>query len=143
VRIGQRDSDHIILEILRRQYPESNDFWDGNWLVAHVEIRGGGVRGRFETEIRTEEIAEFLAALARLERTPDATAGLKPIEPTISIEIARDKGEGYVARCEAGRASASPRPPSFSIRFGSEELPRLVRELDEIMREYPVVGKKR
>lgn len=142
MRIGSPESDHIRFQILRRQYPGSRDYWDGNWLATRVQIRGGGVRGRLDTEIHAEDFSTFLAALERMETEPSATATLKPLETVIRVDVARAKDGLLVASCEATPSPKANRHLYFTIRFDDQNLVRIINELGQIVRDYPIVGKK-
>jgi hypothetical protein len=74
---------------LGRELPNSEDYWDGNWLViyAHVEAPGAriDVHGPW---LRTDEIERFLEQLEALNRDLKGNAELACMEPTLNVKVA-------------------------------------------------------
>lgn len=70
------------------QFPYSEDRWDGNWLNATAICSEGGasvlVRGNF---IRTDEIAEWLSAVEKLEVDLASEAKLSCMEPNLAVTL--------------------------------------------------------
>lgn len=72
-----------------REFPGSDDYWDGNWIDvvafvdapgAHVEIRG--------PYLRSDELAAFREQLAALYSDLKGTADLDCIEPALKVRVA-------------------------------------------------------
>ena len=57
--LGRTSSDYLSLRVRRRSNPESQDYWDGNWLNARVEVSVGGFRGAYRANLRAEEFLVF------------------------------------------------------------------------------------
>jgi len=70
------------------QFRDSEDRWDGNWLSATAICSEGGasvlVRGNF---IRTDEIAEWLSAVEKLELNFTGEARLPCMEPNLAVTL--------------------------------------------------------
>jgi hypothetical protein len=79
------------LWVLGRQFPEANDFWDGNWLNVQARVQAPGAsveaRGAF---VRAPEIAKFVEELEALNSNLVGEAVLCCIEPTLRIVIRGD-----------------------------------------------------
>jgi hypothetical protein len=73
---------------LSRQFPESEDFWDGNWLdvIVRVEASGAFVEVRRPC-LRTDEVEAFADQLTLLYRELRGTAELACIEPHVSVKM--------------------------------------------------------
>jgi hypothetical protein len=81
----------LSLWVLGRQFPEAQDFWDGNWLNVQARVQAAGAsveaRGAF---VRTTEIAKFVEELEVLNANLVGEAALRCLEPTLRIVIRGD-----------------------------------------------------
>lgn len=78
-----------------RQFPNSNDFWDGNWLNISAYCGESGanvyVNGPL---VHLSEIEEWLKLCQDLNQKLDGTATLKFTEPNLIFKIELEKGSG-------------------------------------------------
>ena len=44
--IGEDDAEYLNVKITGRSHA-AQDYWDGNWVNADIEIDAGGFRGRY------------------------------------------------------------------------------------------------
>src|SRR5258706_15894151 len=91
ILIGSEESDHLLIEPTRREWPETADYWDGNWLYALVRIRTGAFRAENEAQLRTDELTAFGPRLAMLYECPSGTATFETMDNWVRIAIT---GEG-------------------------------------------------
>lgn len=63
--VGHRETQRVTLEVLGRERPDDEDYWDGNWLVVDVHIRVGGFIGHAVANLRTDELAQFRQSVGR------------------------------------------------------------------------------
>src|SRR5262245_54781798 len=71
-----------------REFPQANDYWDGNWLqtVAYCSYPGAKVwtEGPF---LRIDEIERFVAECELLDRTLSGEAVLNCLEPYLKVHL--------------------------------------------------------
>jgi hypothetical protein len=79
------------LWVYGRQFPDANDYWDGNWLNvrARVEARGALVEAQ-GTFVRAPELADFAKQLEILHATLVDEAVLNCLEPNLQVAIRGD-----------------------------------------------------
>jgi hypothetical protein len=79
------------LWVFGRQFPDANDYWDGNWLNvrARVEAPGAFVEAQ-GTFVRAPELANFAKQLETLHATLVGEAALRCIEPNLQVTIRGD-----------------------------------------------------
>lgn len=142
VIIGCDGGSVLRITLLGRSHPDTNDFWDGNWIRAAVEAKVGGFHGSVNGEARADELAQFLDQLARLQETLQGTAEFETMEGWLSIRITGD-GRGHmeircVIRDEPGIGN------TLNCTFASDQTftRTTVVQLAEISRAFPVVGKR-
>jgi hypothetical protein len=132
----------IEITILKRNFPELEDFWDSNWLSAALEIKIPGFHVTFPFELRTDEIESFLDDLLKMNKTLKGKAILSSLEGFIHFE-------GRVNRTGTISWEAEVKYPlkdgvELTFTYSSDQsfLPKLILELQQVMMKYPVVGKQ-
>jgi hypothetical protein len=79
------------LWVLGRQFPDANDFWDGNWLNVRARMQApGALVEAGGAIIRTPEVAKFASELEPLHAELTGEAALRCIEPNLAIVIRCD-----------------------------------------------------
>jgi hypothetical protein len=71
-----------------REFEQSDDFWDGNWLKVRARVEAPG--SYVETVgpwVRSDELARFSDQLTTLVRDLKGTAELDCIEPMLSAKV--------------------------------------------------------
>ena len=140
-RIGRSDSEYLNVQITGRSHPGSQDYWDGNWVNADIEIDAGSFRGRYGAYLRAEELKDFRDALARLYSFDSKEAKFETMEGQLIIRVTGNGLGHFVAECEALDQAGICNRLIFSLEFDQTEIPEMLKGLDVVAREYPVIGK--
>ena len=76
-----------------REFPNSTDYWDGNWLrvTACCAYPGSSVRVHGPI-VHLGEIAELLRECECLYETLQGTAGLRCLEPNLRVQLTAKTG---------------------------------------------------
>jgi hypothetical protein len=78
----------LSLWALEWQFPESHDFWDGNWLNIRASVEAHGAFVEISGPwLRNDELAAFREQLAKLERDLTGEAELHCIEPALNVKV--------------------------------------------------------
>ena len=56
---------------ISREFPQSDDYWDGNWLVSPITVRVKDFAAKVAAGLRAEEIRRFRLELEQLEQAVD------------------------------------------------------------------------
>jgi hypothetical protein len=125
------------LWVLGRQFPDAQDFWDGNWLnvIADCELN----RARVAIEgpyLHLSELETWRNELEEIDRKLSGTASVGHIEPNLRVVVQAKK----LGQLEV-ELDITPENVSQSHRFTFEldqtYLPRLISGLNKILRKYP------
>ena len=124
-----------------RQFPEANDFDDGNWLhiTAHCGMSGASIwiQGAI---VMVTDIARFGDQCAAMLRGDSSSATLDPFEPELklSLEVAGRLGQ-IRARVEI---TPDPLAQFHKMEFEIDQsyLPSIIKQCAAILQEYPVRG---
>lgn len=127
--------------IIGRQFPNSNDYWDANWLnvVAHCGTAGASVwiRGPI---IHLREIDHWLATTKEIQKTLTGEAKLDCIEPNLSVTLEAAK-LGHITM----RVSITPdhmtQTHLFQFDIDQTYLGSLISQCSAALQEYPMLGK--
>jgi hypothetical protein len=140
LRIGRPDDDHVIIGPTRREFPDSPDFWDGNWFYATVRISAGAFDGEYEALLRTTDFVSFRDALKQLHQVLRGHASFETIEDWITIRIEGDGRGHFDAECEAKDAPGIANRLMFTLAFDQTDIPDMLKSLNAICESFPVVG---
>lgn len=142
--VGQLGRNHLIVQATRRLYPLCADYYDGNWIEAHIEITAGSFRGTLTASLRAEEFANFRDELVLLGSIATATrAHFSSLEEWLKVEVEREGPGNYVARCAVSDQPGTGNELKFNVSFNHTEMPAILRSLDKIIEEFPVLGERR
>src|SRR6188474_1709349 len=81
---------HIRIEVLRRERPDVEDYWDGNWVIARVGLRIHPWSGTYDATLRTEEFVSFREELEVMDRALEGEATFSPMEPWLELTLSMD-----------------------------------------------------
>lgn len=126
--------------VMGREFPDSTDYWDGNWLrvVTAVSDRGASVAVSGPI-LHLGEIVSWRDELIRFDKTLKGKARLTPLEPNLSIELTCDRLGHVEAECFITPDHLT-QSHSFTFDFDQSCLKSLIRECDTILHEFPIRG---
>jgi hypothetical protein len=121
-----------------RQFPDSLDFWDGNWLnvTAQCEARGANVSASGPI-LHLSELQDWFAASERLYQTLTGEATLKSIEPALQV-LLKAESWGHIAMT----VQITPDPMTQQYRFAFDVdqsyLPAFLSQCKAILTAHPI-----
>jgi hypothetical protein len=124
-----------------RQFPECDDYWDGNWLrvIAHYGAEGADVWTAGPI-VHLGDLVRWLQALEELNRNLTGQADLISLEPELSVKISVDILGQLLIEVEI-----TPNHMSQKHWFQSEAdqsyLPPLITGCRRILKNFPLRGK--
>lgn len=140
-RIGRELIEFLSLTVLRRSYSQCDDYWDGNWLTARINVAAGGFRGTVNANIRAEEIVDFHQQLAVLYSTLRGEAVFETIEAWLTMNVVGD-GRGHLRfDCGIRDQPGVGNLLRCSIAIDQTQLAPALGQLANMINEYPVIGK--
>ena len=129
------------LWVHNRQFPEHEDYWDGNWLnvTAYCGAQGASVTVTGPI-VHLSEIMSLLKGAERLSGEPKGEAALPCMEPELRVVLtAAERGRIHV------EVSITPdnQTQSHHFRFEADQsyLPGLITDCQKILAKFPIKGK--
>ncbi|MBD8028705.1 hypothetical protein H9636_18930 [Ureibacillus sp. Re31] len=130
----------VEIDVLAREYPNSSDYWDGNWVISNVKVEIPGYYVDFNASLRTDEIRDFLNDLKSMNRYLTGKAILKNLESIIHFEGEMDKLGHIDWSGETCYPAGSGAVLTFEFVSNQSYLEDLIKELEDITYVYPVIG---
>lgn len=78
----------INLELMHRDYPEAQDYWDGNWVTARFDVEGLGRPISFTESLHLGDLECFQRGLERFPETGQGEAVLAMMEQYFTLVAA-------------------------------------------------------
>lgn len=142
VLIGDSGAQHVLIRPLSRS-PGLFDDRDGNWIDCEVELAAGGFRGRFRTDVSSEEFHTFLEQVEGLSAAVDGTASLTTMEGQIALSLTGD-GNGPVRVVgEAVDGAGIANRLQFGFDIDQALVPEVARSLGYLLAAFPPMGSVR
>lgn len=131
----------IQIDVLNRNFPNSNDYWDGNWVTSNVNMEIPGYCVSFVADLRTDELRDFLNELQTMNTTLKGKTILKNLDSFLHFEAEIDKLGKVKWSIETQYLSGYGAILNFQFKSDQSYLPKLIKELEDILLIYPVIGK--
>jgi len=143
IHIGHSEHEFILLDVISRSYPNSNDSHDGNWLDAKAIVKVGGFTGTVTGQLRSEELASFQAELANLYKSLSGSAKFVTLEGWLSFKIIGDKMGHFSCTGEAMDGFVQGNVLSFNLNIDQTFLPGILKSLEKVESFFSVQNESR
>lgn len=121
-----------------RQFPQSQDYWDGNWLIvtAHCSYSQSSVRadGSF---VHLGEIYGLLQETEALFQTLQGKAELRCMEPNLSVELLAQTG-GHIRVKISLTPDNMTESHSYTDGLDQTYLPPVISGCKAILAKFPL-----
>lgn len=124
-----------------RQFPESEDYYDGSWLrvTAHCGASGASVWAQGAILMVTD-IAGFGNQSAAMLGGDRKSAALDPFEPELKVSLETADPLGHVRAQVEITPDHLMQTHRFEFEVDQSYLPGIIEQCSAIVREYPIRG---
>ena len=124
-----------------RESPDSDHYYDGNWLQATAECHASGSRIKIQGPfLMATDIAAFGEQCESLLQGKSRSAKLDPLEPDLSVSLEAADSLGHILV----RVEITPDHlrQSHSLEFEIDQsyLPGIIKQCRAVALDYPVRG---
>jgi len=124
------------------EFPDSDDYWDVNWLRVTAEYRAGESRVRAHGPfVHLGEVLALLEGCEALHRTLEGSAALSCIEPTLRVDLKGD-GLGHVGCVVSLTPDHLTEEHCFRSEIDQTFLPDIVQACRRILERWPIRGSR-
>ena len=124
-----------------RQFPESQDFWDGNWLsvTAHCGANGASVwvSGAI---VMVSDIAKWARQCEALYESGHGEAALQPCELNLLVTLRSSDQIGHILMRVEITPDHMTQAHRMDFEIDQSYLPSLMTQCRAIVAEYPIRG---
>jgi hypothetical protein len=126
----------------RRQFPDAQDRWDGNWLYATAQCaQAGAIVAAGGPILDAADLQRFRDQLAALRETLSGQAELSGAEPNIRVLVAATDGLGHLRVRVELTPDAATQGHWFEYVIDQSYLPETIGQLDAVLELFPVRGR--
>lgn len=127
--------------VQRRQFPDSNDYWDGNWLqvVTHCGASGSNVWVSGPI-LHLSEIKSWQDSIEKLYKTLSGEANLNCMEPELYVSL-KSKKLGQIEMEVQITPEHLSQEHRYTFMLDQSYLKPLLASCKRILKEYPIKGK--
>ena len=112
-----------------REFPDSQDEWDGNWLRIRLRCSNAGA---------TVEVAGPLVDTVSFHRRMEGEAVLESVEPNIRVVVQAVDRVGHIQIAVHLTPDHLQQKHWFQLAADQTYLPPLIAQVDAVLREDPV-----
>ncbi|MBI1824537.1 MAG: hypothetical protein HY200_09465 [Nitrospirae bacterium] len=109
--------------------------------MTDVEMKAGGFAGKIVASLRTDEFYRFYQELTSLYITIPGKASFLSMDDGLEIRMKGDGKGNFRADCEAKDPSGAGSLLKFRLLLDYTHIPDILRDLEEILKKFPVIGK--
>ena len=140
MRINNETSE-VQINILRASNPESEDYWDSNWLDAEIRIKVEGFSGNYGTNLRTDDLQRFYNDFLASTKAAINEIEFTTMEEGLYLHFERQLTGTIVCRGLGNGNSGNSLTFQFSIDLITYE--NFMHEVKNAMDLFPVVGNEK
>ena len=135
--------DGFVLWVHGRQFPDSEDFYDGNWLnvTAHCGAHGASVWVQGAILMLTD-LERWANQCETLYKSLEGEAELRSYEPELRVKINSTDTLGHLTMHVEMTPDHMNQKHAFDFELDQTYLPQLIRDCREIVVTYPIRGTK-
>ena len=122
-----------------REFPDSTDPWDGNWLYVTARVKDVNARVWVSGSILTTmDLAAWRDSCEKLLSGDADTASLEPVEPDLQITMRTLDAVGHLEMRVDITPDVLRQEHTLRMEIDQSYLPGLISELDAVLGEFPV-----
>ena len=135
------DGAFVRLHFSHRAYPEAQDYWDGNWVVTHIQAETAGFKADFTDQVHLGDVVRFYEQVLTMYTTLSGEATLAMLEEFLIVTGHMNTRGGL--NWSALIAQPFRRSTQLRFEFQSDQsyLPHLIQQLESTLVEFGVRGR--
>lgn len=131
---------NLEVNLIRRSHPESNDYWDGNWITSELRANLPGFTARISLELRSDELFNLLKSLPQIINGSANGFEFRTLEDSLYIKVEAEPTGTINWHCKITYPVGDGAVLQFSINSDFSQIHSLMKQLEIEMQSYPVIG---
>jgi hypothetical protein len=134
------ESSRMEISLLRRSYPDSTDYWDGNWVSSEINISIPGISVSVPFELRTDELIGFLDSLTKVKNGSGNEFEMRTLEDGLYIKGEVELTGSIIWHCRITYPIGDGANLNFRFNSDLNQMESLIQQLKKELITYPVIG---
>jgi hypothetical protein len=131
----------FLLWIHGRQFPESQSYWDGNWLNVTAHCGGNGASVWASGAIlMVSDLARWVEDCEALYQSGQGEARLQPLEPNLFVTLQSSDRLGHILMRVDITPDHMTQEHRMDFEIDQSYLPSLMAQCRAVIEEYPIRG---
>ena len=143
---NEDDTISLVLKAAGREFPEIDEYWDGNWMMIHLVFTMPGVKIDFiDPCIRTDELEDFLEELKNFSQEHVLGIETDFTEPILylNMQVMEPGSDDITTQVEINVLTEQAQAGmTVEMDVTMDAVEEFIRGIEEILREYPVVDRE-
>ena len=136
----QGEGSSVTLEVLRRQFPDHLDYWDGNWMVTRFQARASWFQAEFTETVHLRELIGLREELAEMHARLDGRVEWKAMDGFLELVAVMDKLGHIRWDVELTYHVEEGSRLSMEIHNDQTYLPAILSQIDAVLETFPLQG---
>jgi hypothetical protein len=142
IRFGGEQVEFLLITVRGRAYRQSQDYWDGNWLLVTAAVRAGKFTGEIPGMLRAEELQQFSDDLRSFRQSLTGSVVFDTMEGWLNLRIEPSKTGRIAIEGEIQDDVSAPfNNLEFNLEMDQTFLLTPLQQLEQVVKAFPVVGK--
>lgn len=141
IQIGNSKDGTLIVTIRGRQFPDSTDWADANWLVTSLSASVKKFEAEAEATLRSDEFDSFLPLLKEFIGSSNGDVVFEAMERQLSLSFHRYSASFAELTVEVRGTPGLGPNLIFYLTLDESALEDLANDIGSLLVEYPPVGK--
>lgn len=144
IHFGYETGNSLKISVKDYKYPEDEDEWYGNWVIAQVDVVAGPFSGMVEGELRMDALERFFNELHLLHNDLSGEVTFSTFYAWLSLNITINKfGILYMQTRIKDPSDKDERDIlNFVISVDQTFLKMPLKQLEKTLKRFPVRGEK-
>lgn len=138
--IFKAESGVIKINIIKRSFPDSDDYWDANWLEAEVEIDIPNFHASYNMNFRVDELQKFNEELINLRSLFVKEASFTTMEEGLRLEC-KTNSRGHVL-CRVKAIDEYQTCLNFDLETDIPSIAYWIKEVETVLQKYILIGSR-
>lgn len=132
------EENFLEINVLGRKYPDTNNYWDINFLDVGIQISVAGFKADYLADLRTDEFQRFYNELVQLKDNIGNKAEFSSSEEGLYLSCTLRR-TGRID-CKGVAKDFSGNKLEFSFSTDNQVLYDVLNQLECLLKDYPVIG---
>jgi hypothetical protein len=138
LRISEQ-ADYIEIIPVKYSHPDSDHYYDKNWLDIHINIKSGVFNGRYSANFQTSDFVLLHEQLEQLYQDLGHEFTFTTLEDQLKIKFKGDGIGHFTLDCTAREHAGMGSTLNFELFIDQTDLPQLLSQLKSINSTFQVL----